>query len=154
MVGSGDPTQEKIMPRTSMALAALAALSLASLPIAAPSPASANQYHDGYENDDKDDFGWALVHDGHNSSSSLNHENIEAIRGKYGDDILYIRDGEDRYVIRDRGLMRRAEDSLKPIEDAGKEIGAAVGAKVSYSLGRSSDSRERARLERRIARLS
>jgi hypothetical protein len=134
-----------------MALAALAVMSLASF------PASAAGYHDGLDKDDKetrDDFGWALVHDGHNSSSSLDNENIEAIRGKYGDDILYIRDGDDRYVIRDRGLMRRAEDSLKPIEDAGREIGVAVGAKVSYSLGRSQGSRERARVERRIARLS
>jgi hypothetical protein len=140
-----------------MALAALAALSLASLPMTAPSPASANGYHYGFENDDKesrDDFGWALVHDGNNSSSSLERENIDAIRGKYGDDILYIRDGEERYVIRDEGLMHRAEESLKPIEDAGREIGVAVGAKVRYSLGRSQGSREQARVERRIARLS
>lgn len=146
------------MSRTSMAFAALAALSLASLPIAAPSPACAAKYHYGFENDDKengrDPFAWALVHDGKNSSSSMDSENLEAIRGKYGDDILYIRDGDDRYVIRDRGLMRRAEGLMKPIEDAGKEIGAAVGAQVTYSLGKSQGSREQARIARRIARLS
>jgi len=57
-------------------------------------------------------------------------------------------------VIRDARLMRRAEDLMKPMEDAGREIGAAVGAKVSYSLDRSRGSRERASLERRIRRLS
>jgi hypothetical protein len=57
-------------------------------------------------------------------------------------------------VIRDRRLMRRAEDSLKPIEEAGHEIGKAVGAKVSYSMRRSEGSREQARVARRIGRIA
>ena len=144
------------MPRTSMVLAV--ASSLALLTTAAHSPASAAKYHYGFDNDEKnngrDAFGWALVHDGHNSSSSLDDENLDEIKARYGGDLLYIRDGEDRYVIRDRRLMRRAEDSLKPIQEAGHEIGAAVGAKVSYSMRRSQGSREQARVARRIGRLS
>jgi len=140
------------MPRVSTALMAPATLALVSL-LAGP-PALASSYHYGFDTNAKDPVGWALVHEGHQGSSSLSGEEMEGLEGKYGGDFLYIRDGQDRYVIRDARLMHRAEDSLKPIQEAGHEIGAAVGAKVGYSMRRSQGSREQARVARRIGRLS
>ena len=136
------------MSRVSTTLTALAALML--LP-ALPSHAFAANYNYGFDTDAKDPFGWALVRDGHTSSSDLN--GLDEIKDRYGDDFLYIRDGGERWVIRDNRLMKRAEEDMKPIQDAGREIGAAVGAKVGYSMRRSQGTRERARLERRISRL-
>ncbi|HZI89212.1 MAG TPA: hypothetical protein VFD83_02035, partial [Candidatus Polarisedimenticolia bacterium] len=139
------------MPRASTALAALAFLGA----ISCCNLASASSYHYGFDNDDndKDRFGWALVRDGHNSSSDLKFDDMDEIKDRYGNNFLYIRDGDDRFVIRDRGLMRRAEASMKPIGEAGREIGQAVGAKVGYSMSRSNGSREKARVARQISRL-
>ena len=134
------------MSRTSVALAALAVLALAP-------PLAAAGYHYGFDNDDKDNLGWVIVSGGHNSSSDLGHEDLEGLKDRFGRDFLYIRDGDERFVIRDRGLIRRAQDGLKPMEEAGREIGEAVGAKVGYSMRRSEGARERARLARRISRL-
>src|SRR4051812_8517243 len=143
------------MSRTSMAVLALAAWTVVSLPSAALTPARGSGYHYGFDNDDdKDQLGWVLLKGGHNSSSSLNNEDLDDIKARFGREFLYIRDGSDRYVIRDRRLMQRAEDSMKPIQEAGREIGRAVGDKVGYSVGRSQGSREQARLVRRIDRVS
>ncbi len=143
------------MPRITTAVLALAFLGAISCSTGFPGVASAGSYHYGFDNDDKDKerFGWALVRDGHNSSSDLGSEDMDEIKDRYGDTFLYIRDGDERWVIRDRGLMRRAEGSLKPIEEAGREIGHAVGAKVGYSMSRTHGSREKARVARQISRL-
>jgi hypothetical protein len=136
------------MPRASIVLAAVAFAAVLC------GQASASEYHYGFDNDDpKDKLAWAIVRDGRNSSSDLQSDEIGDIQDRYGKEFLYIRDHDGRWVIRDRAMMRRAEGSLKPIEEAGREIGQAVGAKVSYSLSRSEGSRERARLERKISRL-
>jgi len=73
------------MSRASTALIAFAAFALAGV------PALASNYHYGFDTDAKDPVGWALVHEGHHGSSSLNGEDLEALGGKYGGDFLYIR---------------------------------------------------------------
>lgn len=116
-------------------------------------PAGAGKYAYGFDND-RDVLRWALVDEENNSSSNLSELNdLDDLKAKYGRTFLYIQDGDDRYVIKDRGMMQRARDARKPVIEAGREIGKAVGEKVSYSMRRSGQSRETARLARRLARV-
>src|SRR5215470_10201519 len=77
------PDEEKTMPRVPTTLTALLMLSL--LP-ALPSRSFAAQYHYGFDNDDKDQLGWALVDGGHNSSSSL--DDLNDVKDRFGDHFL------------------------------------------------------------------
>ncbi len=143
------------MTRAKVLFTAFAALGLALLTTAALSrTAAAGKYSYGYENDDSNRLHWALVEDDHNSSTSLSDlDDLDRLKDSYGRRFLYIRDGEDRYSIKDRGMMERAREAMKPVQEAGREIGKAVGEKVSYSMRRSGASRERSRVERRLARV-
>src|SRR5262249_5230888 len=86
---------------------------------------------------------------------------LDDMKDKYGDEFLYIRLRDERYVITDKGLMKRAEDAAKPMQEAGRELGEAVSAQVKEALGSSHHwseqgelIREQARLTRQIVRRS
>ena len=139
------------MPRTNLVLALLAAAALSTITI--PRAASAGSFAYGYDN--REPLAWALTTDGNTSMSSLeDQDSFNKVKDEYGDDFLYIRDGEDRYVIRDRGLMARAEAAAKPMREAGRDIGAAARLRVQEALGNVHEGRDRARIARRIGRLS
>ena len=138
------------MSRNHVVLAALAFLASVLLPAAA----SAKGYSYGYDTD-RDRFGWAIVSEGNSTTSDL--EDLEAfdhLKHEYDGDFLFIRDGDDHYVIRDRAMIERAQRAAKPVNDAGRELGEAVSVQVREALGNSRDARERARLARSIGRLS
>jgi hypothetical protein len=138
------------MPRTNLVLALLAAAALSTTTI--PRAASAGSFAFGYDNHE---LAWALTTDGNTSMSSLeDKDSFNKLKDEYGDDFLYIRDGEDRYVIRDRGLMARAKAAAKPVGEAGREIGAVAGMRVREALGNAHEGRDRARIARRIGRIS
>ena len=138
------------MSRNHVVLAALAFLATVLLPAAA----SAKSYSYGYDTD-RDRFGWAIVSDGNNTTSDLeDNEALDKLKEEYDGDFLFLREGDDHYVIRDRGLIERAQRAARPVNDAGRELGEAVRVQVSEALGSSKDGRERARLARSIARQS
>ncbi len=143
------------MPRTTTVLAALAFVASAALGAAAPKAATAGSYSYGFDND-QDNLGWAIVSGGDNitMSDAQDARSIEKLKAEFGPEFLYIRSGGDRYVVRDRALMKRAKDAARPMEEAGREIGEAVSAQVEQALGGSRDARDQARLARRIASLS
>jgi len=140
------------MTRTNAVFVFLASVALST--VALPAAGSAGSYSYGY--DDKGDrLSWALTSDGSTSMSSLDEkDSFDKLKSEYGDDFLYIRDGEDRYVIRDRGLVDRARDATRPMKEAGREIREVARMRVEKAMGNSHEERDRARLARRIGRLS
>jgi hypothetical protein len=146
------------MSRTKVALAALAFLAPAALFSAAHQPlATAGGYSYGYDNDqnDHDRLGWVIV-SGENTSMSDMQDmgSMDKLKSEFGDEFLYLRQGEDRYVIRDRVLMKRAQDAARPLQEAGREVGEAARAQAEEALGGTRGALEQARLARRIAKVS
>jgi hypothetical protein len=128
----------------------LAGLVVASIPSGAP----AHGY--SYGNDtDPDELGWAIVSGEMTSMSDMKDlDSMDKLKAEYGEEFLYIRLSENRYVIRDRALMKRAKDAARPMQQAGREIGIAAKAQAVAALAGSRDARERAKLAARIAKLS
>jgi len=147
------------MRRANTVLVAFAVLAVACVPAALSArstSADKNSSRYGYGYDvDPHFLRWAIVSHGNTSNSDMESlDDIERLKGDYGDEFLYIRQDDDRYVIRDHAMVERAYRALEPMQEAGREIGEAVGAKVGRSFSMSEDGREQARMARRIARLS
>ena len=141
-----------------LAFAVLAALTVASVSLASANKHSSNSSGYGYTIEPHQ-LSWAIVSHGNVSNSDTEGlHDLDELQGKYGDEFIYIResdeDGAARYVIRDHAMVERAYRALEPMQEAGREIGEAVGAKVAHSFSRSQDAREQARVARRIGRLS
>jgi signal transduction histidine kinase len=129
---------------------AIAVLTLAAL----PANVAVGHYTYGFDND-RDYLGWAIVSHDNTSMSGLDDlDSVESLKTDFGEEFLYIRLGRDRYVIRDRSLIARAEDAAKPMQEAGKEVGKIARAQAEQALGDSYVSRHQARLMRRQGRLS
>ena len=138
------------MSRSHVVLVALAFLASVLLTAAASSKSDSYGYNTNLEL-----FGWAIVSDGNSTTSGLaDVEAFDRLHEKYDGDFLFIREGDDHYVIRDRGLIERAQRAAKPVNDAGRELGEAVSVQVRDALGNSKDDRERSRLARSIGRVS
>ena len=138
------------MSRNHVVLVALAFLATVLLP--ARASASSNSY--GFDTD-HDRFGWAIVSDGNSTTTDLDdQEALDRLKEEYDGDFLFLREGDERYVVRDRGLIERAQRAAAPVNEAGRELGEAVSVQVREALGNSKDARERARLGRNIGRLS
>jgi len=130
------------MSRNHVVLVALAFLASVLLPAAASARSDSYGYNTNLEL-----FGWAIVSDGNSTTSGLaDVEAFDRLHEKYDGDFLFIREGDDHYVIRDRGLIERAQRAAKPVNDAGRELGEAVSVQVREALGNSKDDRERSRL--------
>ena len=102
-----------------------------------------------------DTLGWAVVHGGHEHNSSVDDDvdDIRSLVDRYGDDFLYIRDGKERYVIRDSKMIDRADEASHEIGDHVREITSLAGAQVRLALSGASGARAQAKLARREARL-
>lgn len=84
-------------------------------------------------------LGWVLVSDGVTSMSDSNDlESLDALRARYGDRFLLLRDGNDRYLIRDKGLVDRAEHATRSIKLYGKEIGLLARYRAGDAFGKKS----------------
>jgi hypothetical protein len=119
-----------------------------------PGGARAGDYGYGFD-DDHDRLGWAIVSGENTSMSDMKDlDSMDDLKSEFGREFLYIRLGKDRYVIRDRALMKRAEDALEPMQEAGREIGEIARAHAERALAGSQGAREQAKLARRIAKLS
>jgi chromosome segregation ATPase len=132
-------------------LAFLAVLGVAALPVGA----LAGKYAYGFDDNEHDRLGWAIVSGDNTSMSDMGDlDDMDRLKSEYGREFLYVRLGKERYVIRDRGLMARVERAAEPVRKAGKELGEVARAQAQYALGDVGDARRQARLARRIARLS
>src|SRR2546426_12094838 len=112
---------ELMRPTLAMAVLTLAAI---------PANASAGRYTYGLDND-RDYLGWAIVSHDNTSMSGLDDlDSVERLESDFGEEFLYIRLGSDRYVIRDRSLIARAQDAAKPMHEAGRVVGKIARARA------------------------
>ena len=131
------------MTRPKITLLLLAGL--VTLSLAAGRPA-ASGYSYGYD-EDPDHFGWAIISDGNTSMSGMDDlDSLDRLKSKFGDEFLYLRVDEARYVVRDRALMKRAKDAARPLQEAGQEVGKAARAQAEDALAGSRDARAQAKL--------
>ena len=84
---------------------------------------------------------WAILHEDHQHMGSLDElDEIEDLQSRFGDDLLYIRDGDERYVITNRAWIDRAEDAAHWILEPAKAI-AKAEARFAVSQVRSTKAR-------------
>ena len=106
------------------------------LVLASPAPAGAHSYAHGSDHDS--DFGWMILSGGNSSMSDMHDlDSIDDLKERFGDEFLYVRDGEDRHVITDRRLIARAQESTKQIRKYGKEIGEIARAQARLAVDKS-----------------
>ena len=114
--------------------------------------ANAYGHRDGQE---VHEFGWMIVdHDSQSMSSMKDLDHLEGLQRKFGDEFIYIRDGEDRYVIRDRALLKRALEAQRPVRESGRRVGRAARAQAIDALSGWDADADQARLARKIEKLS
>ena len=129
----------------------LVSLTLLSAFVPVAAFAKSHSWSHGSGSHDPDRIGWAIVTGDRNNSSNLDPEELSEMQSTVGGKFLYIHDGDDRYVILDRGLIARAERAMEPMHEAGREIREAVRAQVGYSVRYAG---EQGRLAGRIGMLS
>ena len=133
----------------------LALASALSLPAAAHGSDHGYGHGYGYGYGHRDSLSWAIVSSDLNTMTNLDEMgSLDEMKEKYGDEFLYIRLGDERYVIQDKVLLKRAQDAAKPMQEAGRELGAAVGAQVREAMGSSHHWHEQGELIREQARLT
>lgn len=102
------------------------------------------------------DLSWAIIDDDHNHSHASTQdalEEIEDLKSRFGDEFLFIRDREDRYVIKDRALIQRAEEASHRIGDHAHEIKTLAKAQARVALSQAHGAKARVKLERIEAQL-
>ncbi|HEU4764349.1 MAG TPA: hypothetical protein VFT93_01720 [Candidatus Eisenbacteria bacterium] len=82
-------------------------------------------------------------------SDSKDLESLDALRARYGDRFLLLRDGDDRYLIRDKGLIGRAEHATRSIKLYGKEIGLLARYRAGDAITSRKGSRKIAAMAQR-----
>ena len=107
------------------------------------------------EGQDVHEFGWMIVdHDFQSVSSMKDLDHLEGLQRKFGDQFIYIRDNDDRYVIRDRVLLKRALEAQRPVREAGGRVGRAARAQAIEALSGWDEDADQVRLARKIEKLS
>jgi hypothetical protein len=99
---------------------------------------------------DKSDLGWVLVSDGITSvSDGSDLESLKVLQARYGARFLLLRDGDDRYLIRDKELIDRAEHATRSIKLYGKEIGLLARHRAGDAIASRKGSRKIAAMAQR-----
>jgi len=94
------------------------------------------------------------VSDDNTSVSDMNGlESLEQLQDRYGNHFLYLRDGDDRYVILDEKLVDRGERAAHDIKLYGKEMGLLARAKVQGTVGSAKTAKKMAIIGQRQAEL-
>lgn len=97
-----------------------------------------------------ENFRWAFVSDhGRNISGNLNHENISALKGRYKQDFLYIRDGDESWVITDPDMIARGHRAEEQIKNYNKEISEIANAEAKFAMAGMINDKKVAKLEAR-----
>ena len=101
------------------------------------------------------EFGWMIVdHDKTSVSTMKDLDGLDGLKRKFGEEFLYVREGEDRYVIRDPALMKRAWDAGRPVHEAGAKVGRVARAQAIESLSGWGDDADQVRRARKIEKQS
>lgn len=96
------------------------------------------------------EIGWILVTDRVTSMSDQSDlESVEALRARFGSSFLILHQGDDRYVVRDKGLIDRAERAVYAIKVYGKEVAMLAAFRVQGALGSAKRARKAAGLAKR-----
>jgi hypothetical protein len=133
-------------PRLRFALAVSIFSALAALAVTPPAFA----HKGGYSYGTDDDFSWAFVSDhGRNISGNLNSDNIGKLRDRYDGEFLYIRDGEERWVITDPDLIDRAHHVEEQIKNYNREISEIANAEARFAMASMGNEKKRAKLVER-----
>jgi hypothetical protein len=129
--------------------AALVAFALSTLPALTVAPA-AFAHKGGYSYGTDDDFSWAFVSNhGRNISGNLNSDNIGKLKDRYDGEFLYIRDGEERWVITDPDLIDRAHRVEEQIKNYNKEISEIANAEAKFAMAGMNNDKKQAKLSQR-----
>ena len=102
--------------------------------------------------DESGEMGWILVTDGATSMSDLaDQESIEELRVRFGSPFLVLHQGNARFVVRDRGLIDRAERAVYAIKVYGKETAMLATFQARGALGSAKRARKASALAKRPA---
>lgn len=124
-------------------------LAVAVVAVALPSAAVARSSSHSMSFGTDDEFAWAIISDQHQSMSGGIDMDLEELKDQYGDRFLVVRDGDERYVITDEGLVRRAERSASEIRKYGTEIGEIARTQARLSLSENRQDKSIAKLSKR-----
>jgi chromosome segregation ATPase len=126
--------------------AAIAVFALSTLTLAPAAFAHKNGYAYGMD----DDFAWAFVSGhGKNISGNLNSDNITKLFHRYDGEFLYIRDGEERWVITDPDLVDRGHRAEEQIKNYNKEISEIANAEAKFAMAGMNNDKKLAKLDAR-----
>jgi hypothetical protein len=130
-----------VLHRAALAVFALSTLTLAPAAFA---------HKGGYAYGTDDDFSWAFVSDhGRNISGNLNSDNIGKLKDRYDGEFLYIRDGEERWVITDPDMIDRAHRVEEQIKNYNKEISEIANAEAKFAMAGMNNDKKLAKLSQR-----
>jgi len=117
----------------------------AALSIALPAAFSAGGgYSYGTDSDKEHGLSWAVVTDQGTILADLDElDALEDLKAEFGPEFLYVRDGRDRYVIRDEELVTRAERAQERMAKYGKEVGEIARAKVKAAFAGEEGAKQR-----------
>jgi len=97
-----------------------------------------------------DRFGWTLVSGKSQSNmGDVSPNRINELRHRYGRRFLAIQDGDEMYVITDKALVRRGEDTTMVIHEYQPDIADMAQAEAQLSLSEQNHEDEKAELRAR-----
>ena len=133
--------QSRFTPAVSVLLA-LASLTLA--------PAAFATHKSGFSYGTDDDFSWAFVSNhGRNISGNLNGDPIGKLKDRYDGEFLYIRDGEERWVITDPEMIARGHRAEEQIKNYNREISEIANAEAKFAMAGLNNDKKLAKLAAR-----
>lgn len=132
-------------------------LAAAIVVVAAPPPYAMGDEHSngrayGYDSgdDEGDNLGWIIVSGEITSISDMGDlESLEGFRHRFGSSFLYLRDGDDHYVIKDEEMIDRAQHAARSIKLYGKEMGMLARFKIQGTLVSRKSARKIAAMQQR-----
>ena len=132
------------LPRFALAVSVFSAV--ATIVVAPPAFA----HKGGYSYGTDDDFSWAFVSDnGRKISGNLNSDDIGKLKDRYDGEFLYIRDGEERWVITDPDMIDRAHRAEEQIKNYNKEISEIANAEAKFAMAGMNNDKKQAKLSQR-----
>jgi hypothetical protein len=120
--------------------------------VALPSSAVADDHSHGHHAGRRDNLGWVIVSGGMTSLSDMGDlESLEGFRNRFGSRFLYLRDGEDHYVIKDEEMIGRAQRAARSIKVYGKEMGMLARFEIQGTRGSGKSARKVAAMQQHPA---
>jgi hypothetical protein len=96
------------------------------------------------------EFGWTLISGGSQSNmGKVNPNMINDLRHRYGKRFLCIRDGDEIWIITDKALVRRGEDTASIITEYQPAIADMAQADALLSMSEQKHEEEKAELRER-----